>query len=218
MKKGIIILLTVIPLLLVIILGYRWYAADVARKEAEIRANEQAQTELRRREAGQKAAAEAEARRLADLKARQEAEEAEQRLAQTQADQAAAEAARRAAEEENKRQIAGRDQLAREREAAKEEARQQAEIREKEAAEAEARRLGALAELAKLEQAKREQAGREALRLAALKRQQELEAKQKYRPVRVDYWDSILSWDPYYLNIGVRRPNPEDAVRPVPLR
>lgn len=218
MKKSIIILLTVIPLMLVIILGYRWYAADVARKEAEIRANEQAQTDLRRREAGQKAAAEAEARRLADLKTRQEAEEAQQRLAQTQADQAAAEAARLAAEEENKRLIAGRDQLAREREAAEEEARQRAEIREKEAAEAEARRLGALAELAKLEQAKREQTDREALRIAALKRQQELEASQKNLPVRTDYSNAYWRQGPYYLGIGVHHPSPQDAVRPVPLR
>jgi hypothetical protein len=73
--------------------------------------------------------------------------------------------------------------------------------------------------LAKLEQAKREQADREALRIAALKRQQELEDSQKNLPVRTDYSNAYWRQGPcYYLGIGVHHPSPQDAVHPVPLR
>jgi hypothetical protein len=78
--------------------------------------------------------------------------------------------------------------------------------------------LAALTELEKLEQAKRAQADREALRLAALKRQEELEAKQRNLSARIDYSNAYWRSDPYFLGLSVGLRNPQGSARPVPPR
>jgi colicin import membrane protein len=201
MKKGIIIALAGILLLLAMVFGYREYQADLERKEAELRAaDERAYDEARREDAARKAAVAAEARRLAELKTRQELVEAEQNLALLRAWQADAEAARQAAAEDARRIAAAHERLVREREAAESEGRWSGDLREKESAEAEARRQAALKQLEKLEGEKRDLADREAMRIAALKRQQELEAekirRQSFEPI--DY----RRREQYSLGIG----------------
>jgi len=215
MKKGIVIALAGILLLLAMVFGYRKYQTDLVRKEADLRAvDERAYAEARREDAARKAAAAAEARRLADLKARQELVEAEQNLAQLRAWQADAKAARQAAEEDARRIAAAHERLLREKEAAESEARRNGEMRDKEAAEAEARRQTALKQ-----GEKRDLADREAMRIAAFKRQQALEAaKLRWQSIEpIDY----RRREQYSLGLdiyGDQLRGTKQLTSPVPLR
>jgi hypothetical protein len=224
MKKSIAILLAGILLVLVMVFGYREYQADLEHKEAELRAaNERAYDEARREDASRKAAMTAEARRLAALKSRQEAVEAERNLALLRGWQAEAEATRQATEEDARRLAAAHALLAGEKEATEDEFHRLSGLREKEAAGAEARRLAALKQLEKLEGEKRDLAGRETMRVFALKRQQELEAGKIRQPLQwqsfesIDYWRyEQFSISTYLYNAQQRGTNP--PTRLVPLR
>jgi MFS family permease len=140
-------------------------------RAARTAAAAQATASEREAEAQRKARAEAEAHRLAALKAEQDAEAASQELSRLRAAQANAEAARAAAEAAAREAAANRERLTREKELAVGEARRLAELREKEAIEAERARAAALNKLKDAERSSREQADREAARLAALKHQ-----------------------------------------------
>ena len=213
MKKGIAILLACILLVLAVVFGYREYQADLERKEAELRAaDERAYDEARREDASRKAAMVAEARRLAELKARQESAETEQNLALLRGWQAEAEAARQAAEENARRLAAVHARLASEKEAAESEFRRLSDLRVKEAADAEARRQAALKQLDKLESEKRELADREAMRVAALKRQQELEA-EKIRRQSIEPID-YRRREQYYINLDFFNAEMQGSPRP----
>ena len=215
MKKGILIVLAGVLLLLAMVYGYREYQADLVRKEAELRvADERAYDEARREDAARNTTGAAEARRLAELKARQELAEAEQNLARLRAWQADAEAARQAAEEDARRIAAAHERLVREKEAAESEARRSGDLRDKEAAEAEARRQAALKQ-----GEKRDLADREAKRVAALKRQQELEA-EKLRRQSIEPID-YRRREQYSLGIGLygdQLRGTKQLTSPVPLR
>jgi fused signal recognition particle receptor len=215
MKKGILIVLAGVLLLLAMVYGYREYQADLVRKEAELRAaDERAYAEARREDAARQTAVAAEARRLAELKARQELAETEQNLARLRAWQADAEAARQAAEEDARRLAAAHERLRHEKEAAESEARRNGEMRDKEAAEAEARRQTALKQ-----GEKRDLADREAKRVAALKRQQELEA-EKLRRQSIEPID-YRRREQYSLGIGLygdQLRGTKQLTSPVPLR
>ena len=215
MKKGIIIALAGILLLLAMVFAYREYQADLEHKEAELRAaDERAYDEARREDAARTATVAAEARRLAELKARQELVEAEQNLALLRAWQADAEDARQAAAEDARRLAAAHERLVRAKEAAEGEGRRFGDLREKESAEAEARRQAALKQ-----GEKRDLADREAMRVAALKRQQELET-EKLRRQSIEPID-YRRREQYSLGIGLygaQLQGTKQLTSPVPMR
>jgi hypothetical protein len=135
------------------------------------------------------------------LKARQDTEEAANRLAAAQKERQAAEAARLAAAEDAKRLAAEQDRIRAARDAAALEARQQQELRDKEAREAEEKRLAAIKAL---EGDRKAQDEREATRLAALRRQQELEAlapHARFQAQRVIYSEDYKRRQHYYLEL-----------------
>jgi len=206
MNKSIFIIITSVLGLAVAVTGYHAYRSNQDKiLSAERSAAERADADARRLEAEHKAAAETEARRLAELKARQDAADAEKRLADLRAQQAESEKQRIAAEAALAQMTAERERLEKEKEAAQGEARVQAELREKEAAEAEARRQTALKQLQQAEDEKRAMVDREAARLAALKKQQELEANLKLRSVyeRSIYPSDYKRREHYYMNIDL---------------
>ncbi len=209
MKKTPVIVTIVILGLIAAGFAYRSYKADAERTLAAQRdADDRAAAEQRRLETERRAAAEAEAARLATLKAQQEAEAAEKNLAQLRADEAAATAARQAAEAEVSRLTAERERLRLEKEAAQGEARKLAEARERAAADAEQARLDAVEKLSALEREKRETADREAARLASLKHQQELEAAQpRPRHFWSIYPNDYKRKEHYYLEMDLLNTN-----------
>lgn len=176
MKKSITLVLIAVLALASIYFGYQSYRAGVDRDmAARAIAAEQAAALERDADVRRKGKAEAEAHRLAALKAEQDAEAATVELARLRAAQANAEAARLAAETAAREAAATRERLTREKEQAVGEARRLAELREKEASDAQRVRDEALRKLADVERLSRERADREAARMASLKQQQELE-------------------------------------------
>jgi hypothetical protein len=177
MKKKILLLSVLLVILFGVYLGYRGYVQHKLENEqaAQALSREIAERE-RLAELERRASAEAEAHRLAEMQARREAEDSERRLADLQAAQDRATAERAAAEAALARMQEETERLRAEKEAAQGESRRLAELREQESAAANAARLAALEKLRALEQEKRDLTDREAARLAALRRQAELEA------------------------------------------
>jgi hypothetical protein len=177
MKRGPIIAFIAIVVLLAGFFGSRAFKRHQSEQmAARLSAQHEADAARKAEEDKKRAQAEAEAHRLAEMKAKQDADESAAELARLQADQLAAEGRRRAAEDEAKQAAALRERLTKEKEASEGEARRIAEEREKDAIRAEEARKAALAQLAEVEKGKKEKTDREAFRLAALRRQQESEA------------------------------------------
>ncbi len=184
MKRNVTIAVVVIILALLSVFGFKFYKEQSEKALAEQRdIADKAEKSRLQAEADKRDAAEAEAHRLAALKAQQEAEASALQLEKLRADQAAAEAARIAAEKIAAAAELETARLAKERESLDTEARRQAELRAKDEAAADAARREALVKLAQAEQEKRELADREAARLASLKAQQALEEQAAKRVI-----------------------------------
>lgn len=217
MKKNILLAVGGLMLALALLLGYRGYRHYQENLRAELARQRAADARQREQEQVRQAAARTEARRLAEVQARQEAEAAKARAIRLAAEKATAERNRQVAEEESARLAAETARLQKEKAAAQAEARRQAEQRRKEAAEAERARVAALAKLHALAQEKREAADRETARQAALKAQREKEKRWQallarlrsespnprviyppdYKPRNHYNLRSILAWDDY---------------------
>lgn len=153
--------------------GYRAYKLRADRQLAQQRAEAQlALIKEHEAELARRTAAIVEARRLAELRAKEELE----RQAKLREEQEAAQAALDAAQAEMARLAAESERLRAAKDAASADAARLAAERERASAAAEAARLAALKKLQDLER-RRTEADRESARLAALLRQQEMEAE-----------------------------------------
>jgi len=203
------------------IIGYRNYQQDKESEQAARRAVfEKSEKERIAREEQKKADAEAEARRLAEAKASADAEASAKELERQRAEQAAADALRLQDEQSAKQVAAERERLALEKQKADAEARVELQRRVKASADAEAARLAALNEIARAEKEKKDAEVREAARLAALKRQQELEASEASKvPVitRTIYPTDYKRREHYYLDVEMQNAeNAKPPTRPQP--
>jgi len=203
------------------IIGYRNYDQNKESERAARRAVfEKSERERIAREEQKKAEAEAEARRLAEARAADDAESGAKELERLRAVEAEAEARRLQAEQEVREAAEARDRLALEKQKADAEARAELQRRVKAAADAETARLAALNEIARADREKKEAATREAARLAALQRQQELEAAElKKIPLinRAIYPTDYKRREHYYLDVEMQNAeNAKPPTRPKP--
>lgn len=168
MKRKHLIIILIFALLGGGFLGYRAYQT-ASQREADARqaALVLAESDRLKLEAEKRAAAEAEARRLSELKAQDEARQNEEKLARLRAQQEANEAARLAAAEEARKVAAQLERLNQEKLAAEAEAKAQAELRAQESAAAEKARIAALKRLEALEHERDELAAAQAAAKAA---------------------------------------------------
>lgn len=171
MNRNIIVILIGLVVAAGLFFSYRTYKLSADRELARQRAVAQlALIKEHEVELARRTAAILEARRLAEARAREEAEQQER----IRAEQAAAQAALAAAQAELDRLAAETERLQAEKNAVSADAARLAAERQRAAAAANAARLAALQKLRELDE-KRAQADRDTARLAALLRQQELE-------------------------------------------
>lgn len=177
MKRGVIIGIIILLLAGGSYFAYRSHADKVAREQAAERsALATRDAERARLDALRRAEAEAEAKRLTELKTKREAEEATRRAEAARLEREASEAARRAAAQEVARLAAEQESRRLTAEQAELEANRLAALRKQETLEAEAKRLAALKALEDAENERKSSMNREQARLEAQRRQQELDA------------------------------------------
>jgi hypothetical protein len=200
MKKGPVIAIIVVLALIASFFGYRSWKDSMDRDLAERRERD---VDAGKTEAEQRAAAEAEAARLAQEKTRLDADENARKLAELRTAQAALDAERKKAEEAEREAAAEKVRLEQAKAAADQEASRLSAERAKAEADADAARQAAMEKLAELDRQKQEIADREAARLAALKHQQELESLVNLREIlgHAVYPNDYKRRDHYYLGI-----------------
>lgn len=175
---------TILLVVLVVggVLAYS-YSAYKIRTETELAAQRQRVAE-RDEEVRQRAAATAEAQRLAAVQAEQAAAEAQKKLAEMRAEETAAAAERAAAEAEAERLKLALEDLRQQKESAVIDAQVSAEQRRQELLAIAAAERDALAKLDALESQNTQRATREAAHAAALARQAEVEKEAQARAER----------------------------------
>lgn len=203
------------------IIGYRNYQQNNESERAARRAVfEKSEKDRIAREEQKKAETEAEAHRLAEAKAAADAEASAKELERLRAERADADARRLQAEQDAQQTVAERERLALEKHKADAEARVELQRRVKAAADAEAARLAALGEITRVEKEKKDADAREAARLAALQRQQELEVAESHKvPVitRTIYPTDYKRREHYYLDVEMENAeNAKPPTRPQP--
>lgn len=206
MKRGVLIGIIILLLALAGFFAYRFHADQVTRDQEAARAADAAQNAERTRlDAQRRAEADTEAKRLAELKAKQEAEESTHRANTARLEREAADAARLAAEQKAARLAADREARRLAAEQAELDAQRLATLREQDARDAEAKRLAAIKALEDAENDRRATVDREQARLEALRRQQELDAlaaaAARHQIDRMVFPEDYKRRRHYYLNV-----------------
>lgn len=171
MDRTVWIIIAVVALAVAGFFGYRAYE-NSAQRRADLQHSEELQraldeSRLAAKDSARRADQEAEARRLAELKAKQDGEAEARRLAQAQAEREAQEAARRRAEEEAARSAQEIERMQAERARLEADSRRLDELRTRESAEAEAKLAAAQKALQEIERQKNAEIERQAALIAS---------------------------------------------------